>query len=300
MEESTFQIDQLPGFRFHPTEEELLGFYLKNTIFGKKVSFDIIGFLNIYRHDPKDLPGLAKIGEREWYFFVPRDRRQGNGGRPNRTTETGFWKATGSDRKILCSSDPKKMMGLKKTLVFYKGRAPRGCKTDWVMNEYRLPDNCPSPKDIVLCKIYRKATSLKELEQRAQIEEEERKTTLTHSLTPPPPPPMDTLISYNYSPHVEEEFVPPMAAQHVAFKKEYEDHSPDQFIVEDQEKIYYQDEEAEEGNYKGINTAASLQLTELQVPKFNMDWTQDTFWTQLRSPWLENLMTPPYANVLNF
>lgn len=154
-------------------------------------------------------------------------------------------------------------------------------------------------QDIVLCKIYRKATSLKELEQRAQIEEEERKTTLTHSLTPPPPP-MDTLISYNYSPHVEEEFVPPIAAQHVAFKKEYEDHSPDQFIVEDQEKIYYQDEEAEEGNYKGINTASSLQLTELQVPKFNMDWTQDTFWTQLRSPWLENLMTPPYANVLNF
>ncbi|KAI8553950.1 hypothetical protein RHMOL_Rhmol05G0056800 [Rhododendron molle] len=95
----------------------------------------------------------------------------------------------------------------------------------------------------------------------------------------------------------------PTAAQHVAFKKGYEDHSPDQFIVEDQEKsCYYQDEEeAEEGNYKGmINTAASLRLTELQVPKFNMDWTQDPFWTQLRSPWLGTFMTPPYANVLNF
>lgn len=61
MEESTFQIDQLPGFRFHPTEEELLGFYLRNTIFDKKISFDIIGFLNIYRHDPKDLPGNALL-----------------------------------------------------------------------------------------------------------------------------------------------------------------------------------------------------------------------------------------------
>lgn len=73
---------------------------------------------------------------------MPRDRKHGSGGRPNRTTETGFWKATGSDRKIVSLSDPKRIIGLRKTLVFYKGRAPRGTKTDWVMNEYRLPDNC--------------------------------------------------------------------------------------------------------------------------------------------------------------
>lgn len=84
--------------------------------------------------------GLAKIGEREWYFFVPRDRKTGNGGRPNRTTERGFWKATGSDRPIRSATDPRRLIGLKKTLVFYQGRAPRGTKTDWVMNEYRLPD----------------------------------------------------------------------------------------------------------------------------------------------------------------
>lgn len=90
--------------------------------------------------------GLSKIGEREWYFFVPRDRKHGSGGRPNRTTENGFWKATGSDRKILSLSDQKKVLGLKKTLVFYKGRAPRGSKTDWIMNEYRLPDSYPLAK----------------------------------------------------------------------------------------------------------------------------------------------------------
>ena len=83
---------------------------------------------------------MAKIGEREWYFFVPRDRKAGSGGRPNRTTERGFWKATGSDRAIRSSADAKRVIGLKKTLVFYQGRAPRGTKTDWVMNEYRLPD----------------------------------------------------------------------------------------------------------------------------------------------------------------
>ncbi|KAM0914224.1 hypothetical protein ACQ4PT_011660 [Festuca glaucescens] len=175
---STMEVEQdLPGFRFHPTEEELLGFYLSGVALGKKLHFDIIGTLNIYRHDPWDLPGMAKIGEREWYFFVPRDRKAGSGGRPNRTTERGFWKATGSDRAIRSAGDPKRMIGLKKTLVFYQGRAPRGTKTDWVMNEYRLPDAGtaaagPPKEDMVLCKIYRKATPLKELEQRASAMEE--------------------------------------------------------------------------------------------------------------------------------
>ncbi|CAN0845566.1 NAC domain-containing protein 6 [Linum grandiflorum] len=131
----------LPGFRFHPTEEELVDFYLKNMVFGKKLSLDVISFLNIYLYDPNDLPKMAKIdGEREWYFFVPRERK--NGSRPNRVTEKGFWKATGSDRKIwrMSESDAKRQhIGVRKTLVFYKGRAPRGTKTDWVMNEYRLP-----------------------------------------------------------------------------------------------------------------------------------------------------------------
>ncbi|KAG8660072.1 NAC domain-containing protein 6 [Manihot esculenta] len=181
------EFDQLPGFRFHPTEEELLDFYLKKMVLGKQIQYsDIIAFLDIYHHEPWDLPGLAKIGEREWYFFVPRERKHGHGGRPNRTTANGYWKATGSDRPIRCLTDPKRLLGLRKTLVFYTGRAPRGSKTDWVMNEYRLPTTCSIPKeDIVLCKIYRKATSLKVLEERASIEELARASQLTSSLSLP-------------------------------------------------------------------------------------------------------------------
>ena len=92
------------------------------------------------------ISGLAMIGEREWCFFVPSDRKHSNGGRPNRTTENCFWKATGSDRSIRSMKGPKRVIGLQKALVFYKGRAPRGCRTDWVMNEYRMPDTCPIPK----------------------------------------------------------------------------------------------------------------------------------------------------------
>lgn len=56
MDEVTPEVLELPGFRFHPTEEELLDFYLKNMVFGK-MRFDIIGSLNIYLYDPWVLPG---------------------------------------------------------------------------------------------------------------------------------------------------------------------------------------------------------------------------------------------------
>ncbi|KAG6491538.1 NAC domain-containing protein 22-like [Zingiber officinale] len=156
----------LPGFRFHPTEEELLDFYLRSRVEGKKLQLEIITTVNLYRYDPWQLPGLAKIGETEWYFYVPRDR---NGNRPSRMTERGFWKATGGDRPVRSAADPRRLIGLKKTLVYYEGRAPRGAKTEWVMKEYRLPEHvaAATKEEIVLCKIHRKSASVKELEQRA-------------------------------------------------------------------------------------------------------------------------------------
>ncbi|XP_055806291.1 NAC domain-containing protein 6-like [Solanum dulcamara] len=170
---------ELPGFRFHPTEEELINFYLKRIINDNKIDSNPIGFLNLYLYDPWELPGLSRIGEREWYFFVPINRKHGSRGRPNRTTRKGFWKATGSDRQIRSSLEPKKVVGLKKTLVFYGGRAPKGTRTDWVMNEYKLPHG-HKDQEIVLCKVYRKATSFKVLEERAMVEENAAKTYLTY------------------------------------------------------------------------------------------------------------------------
>jgi hypothetical protein len=81
--------------------------------------------------------GKATFGEQEWYFFSPRDRKYPNGARPNRAATSGYWKATGTDKPIL-TSDGNQKVGVKKALVFYGGKPPKGVKTNWIMHEYRL------------------------------------------------------------------------------------------------------------------------------------------------------------------
>lgn len=83
----------------------------------------------------------ASYGEQEWYFFSPRDRKYPNGARPNRAATSGYWKATGTDKPVIASSEGNRKVGVKKALVFYGGKPPKGIKTNWIMHEYRLADN---------------------------------------------------------------------------------------------------------------------------------------------------------------
>uniref|UniRef100_A0A0D9UVT0 NAC domain-containing protein n=1 Tax=Leersia perrieri TaxID=77586 RepID=A0A0D9UVT0_9ORYZ len=153
------------GFRFHPTDEELLLHYLGKRAAAAPCPAAVIAEVDIYKFNPWELPAMAVFGEAEWYFFSPRDRKYPNGARPNRSAGSGYWKATGTDKPI--SDAGQMLLGVKKALVFYRGRPPKGTKTSWIMHEYRLAATTAIPAvsssssmrldDLVLCRIYKKA-----------------------------------------------------------------------------------------------------------------------------------------------
>jgi hypothetical protein len=152
-----------PGFRFHPTDEELVRYYLTRKACGKPFRFQAVSEIDVYKSEPWELSDYSSLKTRdlEWYFFSPVDRKYCNGSRLNRATGKGYWKATGKDRSVRHKGQT---IGMKKTLVFHSGRAPDGKRTNWVMHEYRLIDAelikagvAQGQDAFVLCRIFQKS-----------------------------------------------------------------------------------------------------------------------------------------------
>ncbi|XP_059642005.1 NAC domain-containing protein 83-like [Cornus florida] len=164
-----------PGFRFQPTDKEIVFQYLTCKIFSCPLPASIIPEINVCKFDPWDLP--SGDSEQDKYFFSKREAKYPNGTRANRATCSGYWKATGVDKRIVCSTR-KQIMGMRKTLVFHRGKPPRVSRTDWIMHEYRLVNspteacnvqqskNSPDQKsliqmgDWVLCRVFLKKRSM--------------------------------------------------------------------------------------------------------------------------------------------
>ncbi|XP_065012178.1 NAC domain-containing protein 2-like [Musa acuminata AAA Group] len=191
------------GFRFHPTDEELVTHYLCRKCAAMPISVPVVAEVDLYKYDPWQLPGMASYGEKEWYFFSPRDRKYPNGSRPNRAAGSGYWKATGADKPI----GTPRTVAIKKALVFYSGKAPKGTKTNWIMHEYRLahPDRSATKKtnnslrldDWVLCRIYHKKGEIdpgrRSTESKARPWVEPKREA-TWQVTAAAPPPMTDLL----------------------------------------------------------------------------------------------------------
>ncbi|OEL30046.1 NAC domain-containing protein 83 [Dichanthelium oligosanthes] len=178
-----------PGFRFRPTDEELVVHYLRRRALASPLPAAVdIPDIRILAHDPSDLlpPGWS---EQERYFFTCKEAKYVKGRRANRATGAGYWKATGKEKPVAVTvpapAPPKGgapghaqqgqavLVGMKRSLVFYRGKPPTGSKTDWVMHEYRLAgaglapcrraaggDAAATPAEgWVLCRVFRKKGS---------------------------------------------------------------------------------------------------------------------------------------------
>jgi hypothetical protein len=131
-------------------------------------------------------------------------------------------------------------------------------------------------KDIVLCKIYRKAKSMKELEQRAAMEQINQ-----------------VLFDEASSSSVNEDNSASNNQQNLSMTSTQSNGWDVKNTADEMIKREIQVSE----------TTPSLQsvnepLLELLVPNYNFDLIHDTFFPQMCSAWLDQ--GSPYANLLNF
>ncbi|KAL8056489.1 hypothetical protein ABFX02_04G122200 [Erythranthe guttata] len=128
-----------PGFRFQPTDEEIVFQYLARKTFSHPLPAHIlIPEINIFTFDPFEFPGNS---DEERYFFINKEgnNRKGNTVQSSKATCTaGYWKATGSAKRIICSKKAMPIIGIRKSLVFYKRKKNnnRALRTNWTMHEY--------------------------------------------------------------------------------------------------------------------------------------------------------------------
>ncbi|CAM6092321.1 unnamed protein product [Calypogeia fissa] len=178
--------EKLPwGWHFRPTPVELIH-NLKKKVRRQRqerVQFesetgdmsDVLREIDLSQVEPWEIKGITETcsirathaDELNQYFYTQKEQKYRHGKRSNRATKGGFWKATGRDKPIFGKVNPrdkyKKIIGYRKALVFYEGRAPNGNKTDWILHEYRLEslgDTAAKDEQWVACHMFIKERNI--------------------------------------------------------------------------------------------------------------------------------------------
>ncbi|WRX17035.1 NAC domain - like 10 [Theobroma cacao] len=133
--------DQFPiGYRFMPTDEELVTHYLTNKVCRNPVppsAFQEIRSTELYRKPPKSSVQYSS-GEREWFFFIHQDGNFEEQNKAIRIVEDGrgFWRTNGEKPLFDTKGN---VLAFKTHLMYFSGCLSNAKKTHWRMDEYRLP-----------------------------------------------------------------------------------------------------------------------------------------------------------------
>ncbi|KQJ89588.1 hypothetical protein BRADI_4g26605v3, partial [Brachypodium distachyon] len=146
-----------PGFRFVPSDLELMDVFLRGKIDGRKLPLEVVFFeVPILNWEPDKLVEARKAyGTDRWYFFTKWEQSTTNkAGEPRRKLHDvdATWKATGSRTTVRRGSGPAGVVvGTKKLLTYHVG----GDVGNWSMHEYLL-DGTDQMDQFVLCTIQEK------------------------------------------------------------------------------------------------------------------------------------------------
>eukprot|EP00261_Vitis_vinifera_P040756 XP_019081999.1 PREDICTED: protein FEZ-like [Vitis vinifera] len=134
-------VPKLPvGFRFLPTDEELVTYYLINRVYYRPLPAKPIQDIHaseFYGSPPHHL-AISSSREREYFFFIQGDDQ----GEEIRMVEDGrgFWKLSGDETPIYDSDG--NIFAFKIYWTYFSGSLRKPKKTHWRMEEYRLPLHC--------------------------------------------------------------------------------------------------------------------------------------------------------------
>ncbi|CAI9777417.1 unnamed protein product [Fraxinus pennsylvanica] len=143
------------GFRFDPTDNEVL-FYLRKNILDQPFPANVIPTADVYGTNPDELPFCDfKDGNGSYWFFFTT-KLSGD-----LITEDGYWSPIIDERII----DGTKVVGFKRHLVFHQGKISSGTQTHWNIHEFGVNPSTFSAAELsdgirkkisnlVVCKIF--------------------------------------------------------------------------------------------------------------------------------------------------
>ncbi|OMO99409.1 No apical meristem (NAM) protein [Corchorus olitorius] len=122
------------GFRFHPTDEELLVHYLKRKALCLPLPASVIPELDVFKAEPWSLPGDLKDKR---YFFSYRYGNESNNNKCKIVAGSGYWKPIGKEKPVMAAGS-NQVVGMKRTLIFCQRNRSNETNSRWHLHQFRL------------------------------------------------------------------------------------------------------------------------------------------------------------------
>nr|XP_043614308.1 NAC domain-containing protein 83-like [Erigeron canadensis] len=154
------------GYRFCPTDEEIIIHYLRPKVFNFPLPATVIHHHHhhLFTHHPAHLPGNPK--EKRYFFCKTSDTTQ----QYSLNIPSGYWKpiVNNNTHKLILASGCNHPIGFKKSFVFFEFSDHRksGTRTPWILHQFRLLYPLPiKTEECMVCSIHMKTKKVKKQHQ---------------------------------------------------------------------------------------------------------------------------------------